>query len=123
MVAAAIVNNFGTVDNSPVSNNFTVEEKPSSEPVSKNFTVDSPVSSFFTNPVSKNFTVANSVNSNRGQVTDPTYQPTQIESQVETADAVENYEGGKRTGRSVTPHRRQHETRFHLQGGGCAQRL
>lgn len=101
MVAAAIVNNFGTVDNSPVSKNFTVEEKPSSEPVSKNFTVDSPVSSFFTNPVSKNFTVANSVNSNRGQVTDPTYQPTQIESQVETADAVENYEGqaGGKAGR------------------------
>lgn len=89
MVAAAIVDNLDAVENSPVSKNFTVEEKPSSEPVSKNFTVDSPVSSFFTNPVSKNFTVVNSVNSNKGQVTDSTYQPTLGCSQVVTGEERE----------------------------------
>lgn len=101
----AIVENSDAVENPPVSNNFTLEENPSSEPVSNNFTVDGPVLNNFMEPLSNNFTVANSVNSNKGKVTETTYQPTQIDSQVETGCDVENSAG--RAG--VQASRRQQE--------------
>lgn len=89
----AIVENSDAVENPPVSKNFTMEEKPSSEPVSNNFTVDGPVSNNFTDPVSNTFTVANSVKSNKGKVTGSANQPTRIDSQVETGSGVENSAG------------------------------
>lgn len=92
---AGIVENCKSVENSPLSKNFTMEEKASSEPVSKNFTVEGPPSNSFTEPLSNSFTVVNTVISNKGKVTGITNPPTLRDSQVVTGAASDWQDGGQ----------------------------